>query len=570
MMRLLRAMVWLRWKLLVGSMRGGSRRDTLEQLSRALALIVPLAFAALTAGSIVAVSVMGFVGGRAIARGPFEPEVVVFVVRVALALLLALVVLIALASPAQTVLSRYNRLLLLPIPRQMLHAVEVAANLFDPWIAFVIPGMVAMAVGLVAGGLPLPALVALLAAAGMIALLASMSALFGSLVGWLMRSRRRGEMFTLVFVLAISLLSFIPAAVAGSLDERQDERSRTGRRRGISVEQIDASLPVWTRALPSELYGRAMLHAVEGRAGLAALALVALASEAALLFVASAAMHRRMLSALEGDASRRRGTSARAARRRLPLVSAEISAIALAQLRNGLRTVRGRTIVLLPGPLLAILALLFRSLPDEDRWMAAFTAEGPLLLSAGIVFSLYAMQAFTMNLFGSDRHGLARHFLSPVSDVDLAAGKLTGCALLFLATVGLCLAASLAVSPNGSIFMWLAALAGGFATFFVLSPAFVWLSALFPVASDLSKTGPGGNPHPLPMFGGTFLTLLAALPAALILVAYAIRQINEQAVFALMLAWLALAATMAMPLVRLASRTIDVRRENLAVVAAGR
>jgi hypothetical protein len=570
MMRMFRAIVWLRWRLLVGGIRGGTRRDTLEQISRIFATVLPLALAALTVGSLIATGLVGFAAGRAIARGPFEPPAVLFVVRIVLAAVAVLVVMIALASPAQTVLARYNRLLLLPIPRQLLHAVEVAANIFDPWIAFVIPGLMMMGVALALDGWPVPALTALVGGIAVVAVLASMAALFASLVGWLMRSRRRGEMFTLVFVLAISLLSFIPAAVSSSLESSGDESGGRRRRRGPTVAQIEAALPAWTRALPSELYGRALLHAVEGRTPSAGIALVGLVAEAGLFFLLSSVVHRRMLDSFEGDARRRRGTSDRTARRRLPLMPAPVSAVALAQMRGALRTVRGRTVVLLPGPMLAVLALLLRSMPNEERWLLMVAGHGPLLLAAGTIFSLYAMQAFTMNLFGSDRHGLSRHFLSPVSDADLAAGKLTGCSIVFAAAVGLCLAAAIAVAPTGALSLWIATLAGAAATYVLLSPVFVWLSALFPVAADLSKTGPGGNPHPLPMFGGAAITLAAALPAALIMSAHFIWDASALAALALMLGWLMVTLAVAMPLVGLASRTIGLRRENLATVAAGR
>jgi hypothetical protein len=568
--RLLRAIVWLRWRLLLGSLLGGKRRDALEQLSRAFALIVPLLFAALTLGSVVAVGVLGFMGGRAIGRGPFEPDIIMFVVRLAMAVMMALIIFVALAAPAQTILARYSRLIILPIPRQVLHSIEVAANLADPWIGFVIPGMLLLAAGLAVTGLAWPALVAAVSALLMIAVLASLSALIGFLVGWLMRSRRRGEMFTLVFVLALSLVSFIPAAITSQLGERSRERRRAGERRDVSLEQFDASLPVWTHALPSELYGRAVLHAVEGRNGLAAIAVAGLSGEAVLLFLASAAVHRRLLDSLEGDARRRRGATSRATGGRVPFLSPHLSAIAITQFRSALRTVRGRLVVLMPGPLMAVLAMLFKTMPKEGPWTTAFASNGHVVLGAGIVFSIYALQPFTMNLFGSDRHGLARHFLSPVTDADLARGKLAGCALLFATTVAICLVAGIAVAPVGSPFLWLATLVAGAAAFALLSPAFVWLSALFPLASDLSKTGPGGNPHALPMFGGTLLTLVVAAPAVALLVAESMWIHRPIVTLALMTAWLGVAAVIATPLVRLASRAIGLRRENLMLVAGGR
>jgi hypothetical protein len=404
----------------------------------------------------------------------------------------------------------------------------------------------------------------------MLVVLASLAALVGFLVGWLLRSRRRGEMFTLLFVLGISLVSFIPAALTSHFEERARERRQTGRRADVSLEQFDASLPAWTRAIPSELHGRAVLYAVNGQYGLAAIATSALASEAILLFLASGAVHRRLLDSLDGDTRRRREAVARAVSPKLPFLSRQVSAVAWTQVRAGIRTVRGRLVVLMPGPLMAVMSMLFRTMPEESAWVKAFAMNGYFVVAGGIIFSIYALQAFTMNLFGADRHGLALHFLSPVTDVELARGKLAGCALMFLVGVALCVVCAFAVTPTGSPWLWLATLAGGAATFALLAPAFVWLSALFPTASDLSKTGPGGNPHALPMFGGTLLTLVIAAPAGLILTGGGLWLQQPALAFVVMLVWLAIAAALAMPLVTLASRAIGFRRENLVLVSGGR
>ena len=285
-----------------------------------------------------------------------------------------------------------------------------------------------------------------------------------------------------------------------------------------------------------------------------------------MIFAVSAAVHRHLLSALEGDNRRRRSRSAHLLPGRLPFVNAAVSAIAIAQFRNAMRSVRGRLIVLLPGPMIAILTMLFRGMPDEYRWASTLATQGHLVLAAGSVFAIYAMQAFTMNLFGSDRTGLSMYFLAPVDDADLALGKVVGAALVLEVAVVISLVASLAVAPTGSPFYWLATIAGAIATFLVLSPFAIWLSALFPVASDLSKTGAGGNPHPFPMLVGMVLTLVAAAPAGLILAADELWIHRPGAAFLFMLVWTFMAAAIAMPLVGLASRTIGARRENLALL----
>jgi hypothetical protein len=115
-----------------------------------------------------------------------------------------------------------------------------------------------------------------------------------------------------------------------------------------------------------------------------------------------------------------------------------------------------------------------------------------------------------------------------------------------------------------------ATLLGGAATFFLLSPLAIWFSALFPVQSDLSKTGAGGNPHPLPMIVGTVCTAIFVMPAASLVLAAEFYFESESAAIGLMALWLTICVAIAIPTVNLASRTIAMRRENLALVAQGR
>ena len=117
---------------------------------------------------------------------------------------------------------------------------------------------------------------------------------------------------------------------------------------------------------------------------------------------------------------------------------------------------------------------------------------------------------------------------------------------------------------------WVAVLLGGIATFILVAPVAVWMSALFPVASDLSKTGAGGNPHPLPMFAGIFYTAAVAAPTAIIIAVSYFWLKSSLAAAGLAALWLVVACAIGIPLVNLASRTIGVRRENLAIVAQNR
>jgi len=569
-LRCLRAIVWLRWRLLKNSMAGGRKRDTLEQMSRALALIMPLLVVALSAGTFLAVSIVGFIGGTLMSDGSLESGPGLLVVRLLLGIMAFTIVTLAVVSPTQSTLSRYTRLLLLPISRRVLHVVEVAASLADPWIAVVGAGLTTFAIGLYAGGRPLVAFAAFAAAALTVAVIVCTGALSGFLVAWLMRDRRRGELFTLIFVLGFSLVSFIPAFMSRSLDENKTEVEDGVRvRRQINVDEFDRNLPIWTRVLPSEVHGRTIAAALASNRTGVGIGLTTLLIEAAGLFWLSSRVHRRMLGSLEGDQSRRRSTEIKLSGRRWPMLTPGASAVAMALVRTAFRTVRGRLTILLPGPMLAMLTGVFQGIPQET-WAADAARSGYLLFGASIVFTFYSIQAVSMNLFGSDRAGLTLQLLSPLTDRDLAVGKIAGFAAVVGAGVAVCLAAALAVARSGPPEYWVAVFLGAVATFFLISPVAIWFSALFPVQSDLSKTGSGGNPHGFPMIAGTFLTALLAAPVLGILAAAHFVFKAPIAAIPLSLAWVLIAAAIGIPLVNVSSRMIGVRRENLAMVAQGK
>lgn len=566
MLRNLGAFAWLRWRLLRNQIRGAKRRDTVEQISRALALLVPAMLVALALGSIVGIGVIGLLAGRAAALGTVDAALVTFITRVLLFIAFGLVVAMAVVAPIQSALTRYTRLLLLPIRRQSLHLVEVASTLADPWLAAFVVGLVTLPFGLFLGGAWSAGVVVLLAAVPLIALLALAGALTGFLAAWLLRSRRRGEAFTLVFVLGLSLVSYLPMILATRTHVATGPRQREP----FSIEVFNQSLPRWTQALPSEIFARVLGAAMEGRRGDASAATSALFAEVVALALISSWAHRKLLDSVEGSGSARRGGERiRAQRWSLPLLGSTLSAVAFAQVRTALRSVRGRLSILLPGPMMALLSVVLAR-DDDIAWAGYVAAHGDMILGLSLVFALYAMQAFTMNLFGSDRSGLTLQFLSPIDDATLARGKFVGCLLIFSAATAICVAVALVVAPEIQPALWLAAVAGGFATLALMFPGSVWLSAVFPVASDLSKTGSGGNPHPLPMLVGTFGVLIAALPVAVLLVLARAWPGAAWLIALGLLVWLAVVIVLAWSLVGVAARTITARRENLAMVAQAR
>jgi len=570
-LRGLRAIVWLRWRLLRNSISGGRKRDALEQVSRAMALMVPIAIASLSLGTFIAISVIGFLGGRAIGSGLVDMAAGLFILRIILTVAVFAIVAVALATPSQSGTAHYTRLLLLPLHRRVLHLVEVAAGLADPWLAIVGAGLIAFSAGIYAGGRPWGAAAGLLATAAMVAVLVCAASLAGFLVSWLMRSRRRGELFTLIFVLAFSLVSFIPALMSRSFGDSDQPGTAASPppKRQFNLKEFDRSLPVWTRYLPSEVYVGIVNDGLRKRGTGVATGLVILGVQAALLFLASSRVHRRMLNSLESEFGGRRTGTIKQPSPQLPLLSPGSSAVAWAQYKGTLRTVRGRLTILLPGPMLGILTLAFRNIPAET-WAKAAAEQGYLLLGASTIFTLYSMHAVSMNFFGSDRAGLTLQLLSPVTDRDLAWGKIAGFGMVVATGLAVCVLTAVAVAPSGPAPYWIATVIGGVATFVLLCPLAIWFSALFPVASDLSKTGAGGNPHPLPMIVGTLCTAAFAMPAAGVILVAEFYFRNEMMAVPLMLGWLAVCVAICVPLVNLTSRAIGIRRENLALVAQGR
>ncbi len=568
-LRGLRAIVWLRWRLLKNSVSSGRKRDAIEQISRAMAFIVPVAIAALSIGTFVAVGVIGFLGGRAIGSGLLDAPTGLFVLRLILAAVFLLVVALAMTSPTQGATAHYTRLLLLPIHRRVLHLVEVAAALADPWIAIIACGLTTFAVGILAGGRPMVALTAAGGAAALVAVLVCAASVASFLVAWLMRSRRRGELFTLLFVMAFSLASFLPAMISRTFNDRVEAETSGRRSRLFNIREFDAALPPWTAFLPSELHARVISEGLARRPARAAGAVGVLALQALALFLVSSRVHRQMLSSLEGDGSRRGSSEIRARAPKVPLLTPAASAVAWAQFRGALRSVRGRLTILLPGPMLGILVIAFRGMPAE-RLATTAAEQGYLMLAAAFVLTLYSIHAVSMNFFGSDRAGLTLQLLSPIRDRDLAWGKVAGLGMIVSMGAIVCLAVSLSVARSGPVPYWIATLLGAGATFMLLTPVALWFSALFPVVSDLSKTGSGGNPHPLPMIAGTVCTALFAAPAVLIVLAAEFWFARPFMAVPLMAAWLGVTIAIAVPLINLSARTIGYRRENLAMIAQGR
>jgi hypothetical protein len=299
------------------------------------------------------------------------------------------------------------------------------------------------------------------------------------------------------------------------------------------------------------------------------IAVAGLAAEAALLFAASSVVHGRLIGSTTVSGRRRRGEIVPVSAIRLPGLSEAVSAVAIAQARTAMRSVRGRLLVFMSGPTLALLVFFFRRF-DDVTVFRRLGEYGFVLAGVSMIMAILSAQSFTMNLFGSDKAGLTLQFLSPVSDAELARGKILGVGAVLAAAAALAVVSAVVVAPGGSVGLWIAAILGTAAVYLMISPVAVWMSALFPVASDLNRAGQGGNPHGLAAFAGIVaLALAGGLTTGLFwTVTWGFSR--PDLTLPAMAVWLAVVAAVAHRLVVLASRAISLRRENLAMVAQGK
>ena len=563
MIRFLRAFAWLRWHLLLNGVRASAKRDAWEQLSRILALAVPAMIVVLSLGSIIAVAVGALLGGNALATGRFvAPDVIIFVVRAVLFGAMTLVAIMPVGSAAQTTSTKYSRLMLLPIPTRVLHVVEVLAGLADPWILFMLPGLALFAVGLSWGGRFDLGVLAGAAGLALAVALSSLAALVSFSVSWLFRDRRRAELLTIIFVMSISIVALLPQMIDSS-DERRP--SRGDRRRGtITVQRVEEALPTWTQFLPSEVYGRAMTAAAVRHNNPAAVTWVAfLIAEGMLLFHLSGMVHRRLLESAVGAGGGPQRVMPMRPPWRLPGMSAGTATVAWVFFKSSFRSVRGRVAVLLPGPMMAILSLVLLRRPDEMPWIATLSTHSHLMFGASLMIALFAVHPFTLNQFSSDRAGLTLQLLLPVSARDLVRGKAVGGGALFLMAAILSGVASALATGGGSPSAWAMTLVGGLATYVAVTPIAAVLSALFPVAADMSKAGAGGNPHVAAALIGMVAVGIAALPVLGIAVPATITGAAPSVALLAMLVWLAIVTVIAWLLLGQASKVVMARRENL-------
>lgn len=564
MLRILRAFVWLRWRILLNTLERRSSRDLVERFSLAVEQLSPVVMMLVMIPSALALTAVASYAGWSLVRADGASNVPLALVRFVLFAGCVLAVVGPILFPAR---DRTNavRLLLLPIPRAVLFLGQVFSALADPWMLLVFAVLAALPAGLLAGGALPGAAAAAAAGLALVAVLAGLRVLMSNVVHLIVRDRRRGEIAALVLILVLPVLGMLPTVLAGG---------RHGRARGNAGDATAASRSApreWRAfertvlaAVPSESYVRGVRAAAESRYTRAATGVVANAGAAVALHALAFGAFARMLAAPGVTRARRRTRETSPVLWRIPGLSPAAAAIARNQVRLAVRTPRGRSTVLSPVVVFAMFALLLSRPHNELGFLG--TAGGLGLAAFASAVSLLAVLPLAMNQFAIDGPGLSLLLLLPVGTPSVLAGKAVGNGLIAAMPAAVCLAGALLLYPAGNAWLWACVPLTFAATYVVASPAAAALSALFPRAVDLNSIGNGSNAHGAAGLLGAVAFVAAALPC--IAVVFTATALLERPALApvLLLAWLAIATGVAVVLFNPVRALVDRRRENLAMV----
>ena len=546
--RTLRAFTWMRWRTLVNALDRTGSRDIIERFSLAVEQVAPLlAMAMLVPSALALAALAGYAGYWLSGTAP----VVTFqVVRFLLLIGSGFCLVGPLVMPAMERTSAV-RLLLLPIRRGTLYAAQAGSALSDPWVILALPLVLGLPVGLVLGGAPAAALVALAAGLLLGTVLIGLSAFASFLLNLIVRDRRRAELAALLFVLVPALL-MLPGLLnsGGSRDERHAERAAAAERRARGETTFTDR--AWNtgraalRFLPSELYTTAVRSASSGDLSRSAMPLAGLMTFALVVHGLGLAVFSRLLEVPSG------GTRQKASRRQRQVDLASSRPVPHEQ-RRGDRPAAARAAYDAGEIDHAVAA---PRVPDDDvRGVAQhrsircrrdddcrrlrpggvrlddLPAVDPAVLDesirrrSGRADSRHAGAGLAAG--APDRQGRrhGRHRVPAGDDLHPDGGTLT--------------------SGTGRSALWLCLPTAMIATIAMGSPGAAALSALFPRSVDLNSIGRGSNAHGLAALLGLVLYVVSALPALfIVLLCTAILDRPTLAPF-LMVLWCAAALVLA-------------------------
>jgi hypothetical protein len=547
----IRAFAWLRWRVLVNSFERTGARDTLERFSIAAEKLGPLIVLGLLVPSAVALAALGLVAGYGLATGewrlPFE------LIRYFALIATFMTILGPIVMPSRDVANPV-RFLLLPIHRGVLFAAQAAGAIADPWILLLVPAVVLVPVGLLAGGAMATAAVAALAGVALLLFAIGITALVSSLIHLLLRDRRRGDLVMLFVVLVLPLAGALPALFETTGRDGSGRRARHAA--PAWIERAAARTFAYT---PSELYHRSV---ATGTAPGSARAAALLAAADAIVLTLGFVAYGRLLDMPASMTARRAGSFGGLWGRTLPGLGPGASAVAWTQVRLALRTPRGRAILGAPLIMFAVFATLAQRMGGFRFGPAVVTNGLPMASAAGFL-SLLTILPFAMNQFAIDRAGTTRQLLSPLSVGELLAGKAVGNGLIVAGPATVCLAIAALLFDGSTFALWVSLPIALVATYAIVSPIAAALSAAFPRAVDLNSIGNASNAHPAAGLLGLVAFLLSAAPAGLIAI-LATGVLHRPAVTpVLMLAWAVVSLTAARLLFIPVGRLVARRAESL-------
>jgi hypothetical protein len=559
MWRILRAFAWLRWRVLINSLERRGSRDVIERFSSAFDQLGPAIAAVLMLPSAAGLAAVGGYAGWTLGHG--EPGAAFALVRFVLLAAFVLAVLGPILLPG-TDRTNAVRLLLLPIPRNVLYLTQSISAFADPWILLAAAVVVAVPAGIASAGDVPGAVFALAAGAVLLSVLAGTTQLVTSTVHLIVRDRRRAELMMLVIVVFLPLLGMLPGLLGA------------GRHRApqASIEQ-PGEPHWWSRlertafaAVPSELYSRAVTGAAsEGDGGAGSLAVLTGAA-AALHALALMAFGRVLDSPGSVGAARTGGTGA-PSRWRVPLVGAAVSAVAVNQLRLALRTPRGRATLLLPIVVFGLFAVMMIRGRTGMDFGPVHLQTGLALASYSAVVSLLAILPLAMNQFAIDRSGLTMALLVPLDTAALLRGKAIGNALIVSIPATICLAAAAILSPSGDPMLWLCIPLTLVSGYLIVAPLAAILSAIFPRPVDLNSIGRNSNAHGAAGLLGMLCCVGACAPGLAVAVVTAHVTGRSALAPVAVTVWMAVCAGVSFALFRAAEAVFDRRRENLALTS---
>ena len=564
MVRVLRAFAWLRWRMLINSFEKTGSRDVVERFSLAIEKLGPIVAAVLMIPSGLLLAAGSVAAGYTLARG--DQSALFF--EAARYLLWAVPVFCIIGPVLMPAADRTNpvRLLLLPISRRTLYVAQAFSAFGDIWVLVLLPLVLFLPIGLLAAGAFAAAVLTLIAGALLVAVVIGISSLTTSLLHLAVRDRRRGELLALLFIVIIPAASMLPGLLQGSRHRARVE-GRAEAREPMHIPYWLATTGAWAvRLYPTELYVASTRAAARPDLASAGVRIAALAATGLGLHALGMFVFGRVLAS-PGSTGARRTVPMRAAwGRTLPGLSPGASAVALAQLRLGLRTPRGRAILLSPVVMIGIFAIVMRRQIGSMDFGPLSFSSGFSLATFGSFVSLLSILPIAMNQFAVDKAGLTLALLSPLTDGEYLAGKAVGNGLIAAIPAMLCVVLAFVLSPGGSLALWIAIPPALLATYFLVAPAAAVLSALFPRAVDLNSIGRGSNAHGLAGLLGFLAFIVSGAPSVLIMLLVSNWLGWPAGVPVLLVVWCAIAYAIGRVLFIPARHIFATRRENLAMI----